>query len=253
MLELHLPLDFERLPEFRLLCEALGRHAAPGVQLPPKHLEQAATFLWSRLWVELGYLAQRTNAPGKMTKWGAEQLRQSVGPLFGEGCDPLAVLCDGPEECRVLKALPDGEYHCDLFARFNPHLSGDYKTGAQKGNVNSAIARQQKQLKQEAVQQGILLPPEIFKRRDGTPMTDTEQNRSMILIRNLDNALGSPQRQKAAYTAGMMADAHAVIARLDHEQLMPFYYWVANNKGKPTVPSTAEQMLVRFEELYPLA
>lgn len=244
--ELHVPLDFERLPEFRLLCAALDRRKLPP---EPKAIEQAAAFLWHRLWVELGYLAQKTNQPGKLTAWGVEELKRSVSPLYGD-CDPLIVLCDGPEECRVLRPVGDGTFQCDLFARHNAHLAGDYLSGAQKGNIKSTIVRQQKLLRKEATQQGVLLRTELFKRRDGMLMDNTEQNKCMILVRNLDNCLRKSARHQSQYTDGMMADAHAVVSRHEHEELLDFYAWLYSVAGKPGIPDSTEKILERFAELW---
>jgi hypothetical protein len=115
MAELHLPVDFERLPEFRQLCEGLARVQTEGAGNPlpaegdnplldarargrARHsgrtIEAIASHLMLRLWVELSYQAQVTNKPGLLTPEGAALFANSVDALFGDDCDPVKLLVE---------------------------------------------------------------------------------------------------------------------------------------------------------------
>jgi hypothetical protein len=242
MIELHLPLDFERLRPFRLMVAQLTQLQLSGAQLSPQVAGMTATFLWARLWVELGLLVQTTNQPGRLSLQDAELFKPTVNGVFGDNCDPLAEMV----KAEWLQA-EEGGYRCAMFAEYNAHLAGNFMTKEEKGNVRSALVRQGKRLAIEAVAQGMLLPVEMFERPDGTRMNDTEQNRCMVLVKNLDNALGLPGRKNADFTQGLINDAFAVVAEHDADQLRQFYFWVAEHRGKPTVPRSTEGLLREFK------
>src|SRR5436853_940675 len=102
MAELHLPLDFERVPEYRMLCDA--------VQAP------LATYLFLRLWVDLGYQAQLTNQPGFLPELAAKQLDRSV--LVELGANAVQAT-KALEAAACLRAAPGGGFVCDRFAKEN--------------------------------------------------------------------------------------------------------------------------------------
>lgn len=252
MLDLVFPLDFERLAEFRLLCEALRCK----LRLPPNEMNDSvrviareATFLYSRLYVELGYLAQVTNRPGYLTRDGVTLFESSLEPSYGEDCPPAKLLT----ECRVLTPAQEGELFCERFARLNAHLSGDYKSGVERGAANSAIVRAQKQLAREALQQTMLLPPEFYKRRDGGTMNDSESRQAILLIKNLDRCLKLPPRQTRQFTESLVMEAGEVVGRHNEKELMQFYSWLRNSRENPALPRTTERILAGFEEFFDAA
>ncbi|HUE37530.1 MAG TPA: hypothetical protein VMO20_09080 [Candidatus Acidoferrum sp.] len=234
MLELIFPLDFERLAEFRLLCEAM-RKAGSG-----DTCVRDATFIYSRLFVELGYLAQVTNQPGYLTSDGVALFESSLGQPVTK------VLAD----CRVLVPAPGGEFFCERFARHNAHLSGDFKSGQNRGAANSAVVRAQKQLVKESLQQAMLLPPEFYKKQDGSTMSDTESRQAILLIKNLDRCLKLPTRLTRQFTEGLVMDAGMAAAKYSEEQLMQFYFWLRNNRENPVVPKTTEKILAEFDKFF---
>lgn len=232
MLELIFPLDFERLAEFRLLCEALRKagNVASCVR--------DAAFIYCRLFVELGYLAQVTNRPGYLTSDGVILFESSLdGPV-------MKVLT----ECRVLVSAPGGEYFCERFARHNAHLSGDFRSGPNRGAANSAVVRAQKQLVKESLQQAMLLSPDFYKKRDGSLMNDAECRQAILLIKNLDRCLKLPPRQTRQFTESLVMDAGEAAAKHSEDELMQFYFWLRNSRENPVLPKTTEKILAEFEK-----
>jgi len=244
MLELVFPLDFERLAEFRLLCDALRAKVPPG-----GNFAVVATFIYARLFVELGYLAQVTNRPGCLTRDGVALFESSL-EVLADGrngdCRPTKLLT----ECRVLVPAQEGEFFCERFAKLNAHLSGDYKSGVERGAANSAIVRAQKQLAREALQQAMLLPPEFYKKRDGSPMNDAESRQAILLIKNLDRCLKLPSRQTRQFTESLVMEAGEAVARHDDKELMHFYSWLRNSRENPALPRTTESILAAFEKFF---
>jgi hypothetical protein len=118
-MELRLPLDYERLPEYWQLSAGLRASAQAGAH---GQIELAANFLFLRLFVALGYLARSTNVPGLLTGAGAQQLEAGMEGFFGEGAGPVELL-----ERSGLLVRHDGGWHCPLFAHHNGHLAGNYK------------------------------------------------------------------------------------------------------------------------------
>jgi hypothetical protein len=117
-----------------------------------------------------------------------------------------------------------------------------------KGAAASALARSKMNIAKAAAAQAMLLPPEIFKRRDGTAMTDTEVNRCMVMIKTIDNCLRMPGRSKRDYSEGLIADAADVAEK--HPELREFYVWLSTNHEHPAVPKTTEQVLADFERVF---
>lgn len=255
---LHRQVDFERLPEFRLLLEALARRRCaklngdpPGVisSATEKIIEALAHFIINRLEVELAYLAQQTNKPGLLTKDGAMLFENSAAPLFADDCKVLDLLVD----VGFLKTESDGAFVCERFAKLNPHLAGNFKTPAQKGNRNSIFVRStERQAAQQAAQQVLLLPTEIFKRADGSQMNEVESNKAVIGIATLDRCLGRRTRLKGEYTEGLVRDAAAVILKMEPEKLREFYIWIAENNGHAALPKTSEQIFAHFDNVFAL-
>lgn len=246
-MEFRMPVDYERLPEFRMLCLSLGEHVQPHVahqQTHEKNVEKAAVYIWARLWVELSYAAQTTNRPGLLTRAGSELYKQSLEPLFGEGCDPLELLAGS----GALKY--EGEdFYCERFAKLNAHLAGNFKSKEIRGAAGSALERNKNRIAHDADVQAMLLPPEIFKKRDGSPLADTEVQRCMVVIMTIDNCLKRTGRKKGEYSEALIADAAAVCDKGSPEALRGFYVWLATNREHPRLPKTTEQILGDFEAI----
>ncbi|MGN6553250.1 MAG: hypothetical protein ACTHLW_05965 [Verrucomicrobiota bacterium] len=240
---LQIPLDFERLPEFRLLVNALRSRSKP---CEPRLLESNAVFVWTRLYVELALLAKSSNRPGYLTLGGRQLFESTLEPLFAEDCNPTDLLLSA----GVLE-LRGEELFCPLFAQLNPHFASDYVSKERKGNAVSIVKRSEKHLAHEATAQAMLLPSEMFRKSDGTPMNDSEIQRAMMLIKRLDNCLKKTSRRKTEFGQGLIADAHDVAQRyLDKpDQLKKFYAWLITRRDHPRVPQTAEGVLKQFDEL----
>lgn len=248
-LVLHLPLDFEQLPEYWQLREALASSSKAGTS--PRQIEQSASFLFSRLMVTLGYQARSTCQPGRLTKGGVSQLRQSVDPLYGDDCNPVNLL----ESSGLLTSDGDG-WNCPLFARLNPHLSANYKPSHIKGNERSRLAATMKNIPGEAAQQAVLLgmtQPEVFKKRNGEKMAQPEIQRCIIMIRTVDRCVGQKERTSSGFSEGLMATALAIVEQHDAEVLKKFYFWLVGQRENPAVGKTTEEVLAQIETLLPLS
>jgi hypothetical protein len=257
-MELNLTLDFERLPEYRLLCDALASRRNDKTA----GIEMAATHIWMRLWVELGYQAQITNRAGWLSKNAAALFERSLEPMFGDDCRPMNLLVEaGCVTEEILRAPGDpagasaasGNYFCERFAKANAHLAGNFRSREERGAAASALERNKNKIAHEAQAQAMLLPTEIFKRRDGSAMAQGEVDRSMIMIKTLDNCLKAPGRSKKHYTEGLIADAGQAVSVHQNSELREFYVWLSLNREHPAVPKTAEQILAEFEKYFRLA
>lgn len=244
MAEFKLPVDYERLPEFRLLVDEVkalkSDNDCRGCEV------QTASYLISRLFVDLSYLAQQTNQPGLLTVSGAS--------LF------VASLCSAFSTDRVLPMLsraglltPRGEeYFCERFARHNEHLAGDHVSGVHRGAARSALVRQKHQIAAEANHQAMLLPETIWRDKSGLEIPAHEINQLMTEILTLDRILKRPARHKSEFSEGLVADALEVVRRHAPEQLQSFHYWLLDVRDKSVIPKTAEQILARWGELIEL-
>ena len=244
MNELKLPLDFERLPEFWQLGEALRGRVRREVQLSDHQITGLSVQLWLRLWVVLGYLARSTNRAGWLNRMGEQQVNTAFDQ-FGDDCQPVDVL-----NGNLLRKVDDG-YQCDLFLKINPQLAGDYVSKEKKGNVRSRLNAGKTTVAATAVTQGNLLPAEIFRKRDGTKMDDRESATAMRVILTLDRQV-SPgyKRHASTYTEGLIADAWHYAGELEPDKLDAFYCWLAERKDHPMTPKTAEDVVRNWETTY---
>lgn len=251
---LHVPPDFERHHEFRLLVSALKGRVPADKPVLPKQIESTAVFIFMRLWVELANLARSTNRPGYLTADANPFFEESLEPLFGDEEDsrPSKLLVDS----KLLEPREGGEFFCPRFAALNPHFSGDYVRRESKGNALSQLTRQKPHIVRAANAQAMLLPAELFKTRNGMTMTDSEVQRTMVLIKTLDSCLSSKAaRTRAQYTEGLMADAWQVAFKYaDHEDdLRNIFAWIINHRDHPRLPKTAEAILSDFTTLEEMA
>ena len=257
---LHLPLDHEQLPELwqlkALLQEANDRTVklSPDTKpLTPKQIEAAASWVFTRLFVALGYQARSHNRPGFLPTAGALQFRAAFEPYFGDDCNVVELL-EGQGQPSPLLRPVEGGWWCDMFARENPHLAGNFKAGHEIGNVNSRVSAAYKNIVGEAAQQALMLLPGFFKRHDGEPMGHKECEQAIILIRALDRVLGAPaaHAHNSSFSEGIMAAASKVLDARKPPELMPFYFWVANHANHPVMPKRSEEILADFEKYFSL-
>ena len=248
-MDLRLPLDFERRPECWALTGELRVQAGrSGRVSSDAAIDQMACLLWLRLWVVLGYLAGATDRPGWLTDEGALQVNGAFGPQFGEEVTPVAVLVQSG-----LLRRTDGELHCPLFARTNPHLAGNFLSPTARANLRSVVVRGAAGIAAQAPKQALLLPEGYFRTRDGVEMTAAEVNRAMVLILTLDRCLKARARSAGNYSAGLMADAHAAAEATPAGALKAFYFWLAENARHPAVPKAADLILRDWTGLIRLA
>ncbi len=254
---LHLPLDYEQLPELWQLKELLqtANESLRTATLPtppaltPKQIEASASWIFTRLFVSLGYQARSNNRPGFLSLAGAAQLRSTFEPYFGDDCNVIELL----ERSGLLKA-GEGGWICELFSHSNPHLAGNFKPPHLTGNVNSRFQAAYKNIIGDAAQQTLMMLPGIFRQRDGAPMGPRECESAVVLIRALDRAIADPgaHAKNSSLSEGLMAAAGAVMATHKPADLMPFYYWLANHYEHPLIPKKSEEILADFEKYYAL-
>lgn len=256
-MNLNLPLDFESTPEFWQLCENIQEvRLTQGAPSSTRLNEMAATFLWLRLWISLGYLAKSTNKPGHIGGDGMRRFEQSLDPIFAEdvahkvlsaGSTPLLVLVPG---------CPTPAWTCPLFAKLNAHTAGDYKPGHIVGNQRSRLSAARKVIERDAPVQAQLLPPDIFQHKDGRTMDAALVRSCTKLIMTVDRCRMAPPRGFNAWTAGLMADAGDVVERYGDraEEMDEFYNWLLESGGKhPNVPKTTEEILADFDTTFALS
>ncbi len=250
MPELKIPVDFERLPDYQQLVVLLG--GEDGATPPVK-----AAFIFTRLFVDLAYQAEKTNEPGLLTAAGAELFCRSVHGRVGLGCaEIIEILCRS--ELLVMRSVSNPpteamEYFCPRFAKLNPHLSGDFKPGHLKGADLSAHVRRKRGVAEDAAKLSMLLPIDTWKGRDGKELDANQINRTIRLIKTLDNCTRRPGRNKSEFGEGLIADAAAVADAHTDDELEAACRWLVLQREHPAVPKTTEQLLQQWETVKTMA
>lgn len=234
--------DYERLHEYRKLCALVGQRV-PLLSDKPRLIESVATFLCNRLWVELALSARSTNRPGFLAESESGLYESTVGNIFEKG-----TIIEALVEAKILFAI-EGGYQCPIFAQLNPQTAGNYVSGPRRGNQHSVLERNRKKINMEAIQQGTLLPEEVFKKADGTDLSPAESNRAITLIRTLDFIFDAPSRKNDQFNAGIMADAHSALMTYTAEEMTKIQYWLTDNKNLATVHKTAEALLRNWKDV----
>ncbi len=278
MSELRVPLDVEQLAEMAALRTLLKQARSAGADAPnsnlqppsaagagaiadrsklqapsTKQIEAMAMFIVMRLFVVLGYLARSTNQPGVLTAAGALQLRESLEPLFGEGCDPIELL----QGCGLLALGSEQELRCAVFAGLNEHLSGDYKPTHMKGNLMRQVSLHIQNATAAAPHQAMLLEARPM-RQDGTPVTPQEMDRVMVVIGTFDRIF-QYTRHKTGLTQSLILAALETCDRFQYDSIKvpdefrQFIGWLLSNRDKPRVPKTTEEVLRDMAVLSKLA
>lgn len=221
---LHLPADFERLPEFRALA---GEHG-----------EASATHLLMRLWVELAYAAS-VNGLGMVGQPMAAMFERS---LPAPGVSALL-------KCGLLKEV-DGGYHCHRFAQTNEHLDPAHVPQHIRGANVSKFVRAQRRAQHEVMQQGLLLVPEKFVRPDGHPMSAEESRRCLFVVKTMDNALFRPDRAPHEFTEGLMHDALRLATVWNDDQVAMAAEQIVRNRAHPLLSGmNTEKLLAGLPDL----
>ena len=245
---IQLPSDFERRPEFRQLVAALRQRHRQGPHASiPFPIEAIATHLWMRLFVELVYQAHITNRPGWLAD-GRALYEDSVGSLFGDDCPPLPLLV----ESRLLEER-DGDYFCAVFAEFNEQAAGNYVKREKRGQLRSEFVRQERELTMNALANAQLLPPEKFRKADGSEMEATEVQKAMMVVTRIDRALALPNRNPGGFTQGLIADAGRVGMAYQFETIKEVCFWLLEARRHPATPKTTEQILAGWENVLVMA
>jgi hypothetical protein len=242
MPELKLPLDLESRSDYRMFSNALS--ARPEVAALPG---MAPLFIFCRLWIALGYQADTTHRPGLLNENGETLFRSDLAGMEIEPGQAVEALLTG----RLLAKTDEGLF-CDLFARLNEHLSPKHKRACDVGNEHSRIKRNERNIVAGAVMQQRLLPPEIYKRRDGSELNAADMTRITVLVMTLDHCLKVNGRLKGSYTEGLVADAaaaDAVMQGWSQKEKDEFYYWVNDHREEPWMHRSAELILSHFDGL----
>lgn len=237
---LNIPLDFQSLPEYRLLILRLqGRLNKPS--------EVEACYLFNKLWVNLGYEARRHNEPGWLSPVGQQLMAGEVASVLAEEAWLGGLVDSGMLEARA----EAGGWVCPTFARFNPHLAGNYERKEHKAARRSAIVRNKEKIAAEVTQQAMLLAPEIYRTREGRTFEDWEVRAVLTHIRTLDRCLRMGHRLAGDYTEGLLADAHASLPDVPKEERArnEFYFWFDDHREHPAVPKSTDQVLADWPRI----
>lgn len=228
---IHIPTDFERLPEYRVLSDGVGAILA--------------SFYVMTLFSDLAYQAESTKVAGFLTDGG---MKLFLSRVLREGGAEAGAKADWLKKAEWLKPVPGG-WQCERFAKTNEHLVPGHMSFQRKGALASAHVRAQDRIEKEAMGQASLFGPSSYKGKDGALLNEAALKQCIVCIKNLDSVLGrASPRQTREYSEGLMADAAATVERFNAGTLDSIYRWILD-KGRTNaqLPKTAEQVLADIE------
>ncbi len=211
-------------------------------------LPAVVMFAFGRLWVDLAYAAGQRGKPGVMDKKSVALYLSSLRGMFPKKTEVVLDCLNG----TLLEPAGEGGFYSDRFAKLHPELESGHRRKEDVGNEHSRIARNARKIAAEAAAQGMLLPPEIYKRKDGSALGSTDANRCLVIIRTLDTCLKVRERHQHQYTGGLIADAAAAVDSVrdwSDEERKQFFFWIADHVAHPALPKTTEQLLSDWERV----
>lgn len=237
-MEIRVPSDVERWPEFRLLGTAIGSSVR-------------ASFVFLRLWVDLAHLCGVTRRVGWLPATSVDLFKADLGS--NGPVDFNALVGEREGEFKFLfPEIEGGEvrgYRCPRFAHSNGHLNPDHKPMHMKGAEASRFARRQKREQQEGTGQALLLNSELFVTPEGVAMDPESVRRINLLVRSVDNALGRPGREPHSFSEGLVQDAFQVVGAWRDRDLEDTCRKLLEFRDHPALPKTTEQILPRWSEI----
>lgn len=222
-----MPLDLESRTQFRILEGRIGKERA-----------LAAVYLLFR---ELGYCAQD------------DELGLLGGPRVELFRDSIRAIC-ATEDLAVqgcfLRKEESAAFFCPLFSELNRHLDRHYVPMQKAGGLARAAKCKAQQAEAEAIKQGEMLQPELLVKMEGAeskPMSEAEKNRTLMLIKLLDNVLGRKARMNSEFTPGLIADAYVAMQKADESEVDALVRHFLSTRERRGVGLRTEDVLREWE------
>lgn len=230
-MNISLPIDFERLVEFRALVRGFGG-GADGLA--------EALSVFARLYVELAYLAQSGRPLGQLSDVDFQNVGQPIG------VEDVRAFRDALVESGLVvkDSTAAATWHCPRFARDNEHLRAGAMENHERAWMTSKLVRAQRKAQSQSLQLALLIPPEYFKKPDGEPMPSEECNRLLVLIRSVDSVLQSPERPHHMYTEGLVQDAYSVVSKHNEEAIRATLMRLVAQRKHPRLLTTSTEKLL---------
>lgn len=246
---MHLPLDWERSAELRLLAMKLRNHA------------RFVPLWYVRLWTEWGTVGDEWRPlkffySGKDHEWQNEDVTYLI-EQFVEWSGSAGEFVAACIESGVLLVEQRGDLSGLVltgFWKLNCHLSPDYKSIQQLGGIAKAQRKQQEEVKAMAAQQLRIIEA---KPRDEqaafwmprAEVTREEREACLALVMRLDRACGRSVRRSSEYDEGLLASALEVIRAFTPDDIDSVERYVFGNRDNPAVVKEPDRILLRFAHL----
>ena len=199
-------------------------------------------WIWLRLWVELALLARSTQKPGLIPAVYVPLVQSGLGAhagLWPQLVDPV----------RLLRS-EGADYFCEKFNSLHPHLAQSFEAFHLRGAAMSAYVRQQRKAPAEAAQLDLLLPDQLFTTAEGEVMDRESKQKTIMVIRAVDNALGARDRPQHAFGQGLVHDAWAALQSMGDEQVDMVCRHIVRHRQHPLIRgATAERLMPQLKGL----
>lgn len=234
-MNLTIPRDYERYPEFRKLEAILEK------KFPSAHI--MANFLFLKWWIELAY--QAAHCP----------LGCAPKEDFTFFYDKLAIASTGINEPLLLEIFQaaglfrekDGYYFSLTFFTFNEELSREFRASQVKATDAIALKRRKDKFQKWAARDTAALPAEYFTEVDGQKIDEAEMNRMVVLIRCLDSIFSIVEREKKDFGVGAIHDACRMLRRFGPEKTEAILQRLLAKRKMPELPRSTEQFLASLD------
>ena len=243
---LHLPLDWERAAEIRLLAMKLAHHSQ----------SKLAPLYFVRMWSEWGLAAVewrplQSQCTNRNHDWAKEDLTHLI-EQFCEWPGPVGGLIFAALDAGVLLLELRGDLSGLVLANFwrmNEHLSPDYKTIQQKGGLAKGLRKQAEASTLMAEQQARIFESQGRLWLNQQPASDDQRKTALALVLRIDRACGRPVRNSSEYEDRILELALEIVLTFTPGDIDTVEKYLYENRDTPSVVKETDRVLMKFAQM----
>lgn len=198
--------------------------------------------VFMELWTQLGY---QVDVHGRSGRIGVSEREYFDNAVHHPGAF-VALL-----ESQTIIPINEDEYFCPIFEQSNEELDRDFIPDMVKARSHAKFLQKVKKHSVKAFDYMVKMKPECWLLEDGvTKIIEMDMNRSILLIKLIDNLIGQDRRAFSFYSPPLIQSAHTIIRAWSDDRLLVVLRRLYAARGTlKDLPRTTADVLRRFEDL----